>query len=113
MCPDSKTPISVPFIDIHQGDGAETYTRAVEEPYGVPYGCTVSKDIDGLMMTGRCISTDAVALGSCRIMTLCMAVGEGAGTGAALAVKDNISPAVIDIRNLRRILLRRGAILEV
>jgi hypothetical protein len=113
LVPDDSIGLFSYFIDIHQGDGTETYTKAVEEPYGVPYGCTVSKDIDGLMMTGRCISTDAIALGSSRIMTLCMAIGEGAGIGAALAVKNNISPAAIDVRNLRQILLRRGAILEV
>jgi hypothetical protein len=101
------------FIDIHSGDGAETYTKAVEEPYGVPYGCTVSKDLEGLMMTGRCISTDATALGSARIMTLCMAIGEGAGTGAALAVQQGISPAKVDPKEVRKILLKWGAILQV
>lgn len=101
------------FIDIHSGDGEETYTKTVEEPYGVPYGCTVAKEIDGLMMTGRCISVDAVAFGSTRIMPLCMAVGEGAGTGAAIAAAKGIEPREVDPKEVRERLLEYGAILSV
>lgn len=101
------------FIDIHSGDGAETFTKTVEEPYGVSYGCTVAKDIDGLMMTGRCISVDAVAFGSTRIMPLCMAVGEGAGIGAAIAARKGIEPREVDTKEVRAKLLENGAILSV
>ncbi len=101
------------FIDIHSGSGRTTYVKRVEEPYGVPYGCMVSKDIQGLMMTGRCISVDAIALGSSRIMTLCMAIGEGAGVGAALAVKHRIDPADVDTDELRGILRKNGAVLSI
>ena len=101
------------FIDIHSGNGDKTYTKTIDEPYGVPYGCTVSKDIKGLMMTGRCISVDAVSFGSTRVMTLCMAVGEGAGTGAALAVKQGIEPSDVDIQEVRGILKQNNAILDL
>lgn len=113
IIPEDSIGIYSYFIDIHSGDGDETYTKTIEEPYGVPYGCTVAKDIDGLMMTGRCISVDAVAFGSTRIMTLCMAVGEGAGIGAALAVKQNIEPKAVNPADVREILLQNGAILSI
>jgi NADPH-dependent 2,4-dienoyl-CoA reductase/sulfur reductase-like enzyme len=44
--------------------------------------------------------------------TLCIAVGEGAGVGAALAVKQHISPREVNTAELRNILLEHGAILE-
>ena len=111
--PDDSIAIYSYFIDIHSGDGAETYTKTVEEPYGVPYGCTVPRKIDGLMVTGRCISVDAVAFGTTRIMPLCMAVGEGAGIGAALASQKGISPREVDPALVREILLKNDAILSV
>lgn len=111
--PDDTVGLCSYFIDIHSGDGAETYTKTVEEPYGIPYGCTVSKDIEGLMMTGRCISVDAVAFGSSRIMPVCMAVGEGAGVGAAIAAAKGISPRDVDPKEVRESLLENGAILSV
>jgi hypothetical protein len=58
------------------------------------------------------MSADSYAHGSSRIMTLCIAVGEGAGIGAALAVKQNISPRDVNTAEVRQILLRHGAILE-
>lgn len=111
--PEDSVAIYSYFIDIHSGDGAKTFTQSVMEPYGVPYGCTVSRDIPNLMMTGRCISVDAVAFGSTRIMTLCMAVGEAAGIGAAMAVAGGNDPADIDVRKLRETLQSYGAILDV
>ena len=110
--PDDTIAIFSYFIDIHVGNSDKTISKTVEEPYGIPYGCTVSKDIDGLMMAGRCMSADSYAHGSSRIMTLCFAVGEAAGTAAALAVKQNISLRAVNVAELREILLRNGAILK-
>ena len=64
-------------------------------------------------MSDRCISVDAVVFGSIRIMPTCMAVGQGAGVGAALAVKENVAPAEVDVQKIRDILLKSKAVLEV
>lgn len=100
------------FIDIHSGNTSETYTKRVAKPYGIPYGCTVAKELDGLMMAGRCISVDAITFGSSRIMGACMAVGEAAGAGAAIAVKNHIEPRAVDPEDVRTVLRGRGAVLE-
>jgi len=73
----------------------------------------VSETIDNLMMAGRCISVDNIVFGSTRVMATCMAVGEAAGVGAALAVKRGISPADVDHREVRSELEKRGAVLRV
>lgn len=101
------------IIDIHSGENDSTYIKVLDKPYGIPYGCTVAEDIDGLMLSGRCISVDAVVFGSTRVMPTCMAVGQGAGVGAALAVKQGISPSKVDTEEIRNILLKEGAILSV
>ncbi len=101
------------FIDIHHGDDDGTDTVTVDQPYGVPFGCIVAKQVDGLMMAGRCISVDATAFGSTRIMTLCMAVGEAAGIGGAMAAHDGIQPREVDFKALRARLQEHGAILKV
>jgi predicted GNAT family acetyltransferase len=46
-------------------------------------------------------------------MATCMAVGEAAGVGAALAVKRGIGPADVDHREVRSELEKRGAVLRV
>ena len=100
-------------IDIHAGATDSTIFKYLDHPYGIPYGCTVSADVANLMMAGRCISVDAVAFGSIRIMPTCMGVGQGAGVGAALAVREGIAPGAVDVQKIRDLLLKQKAILEV
>ncbi len=99
------------IIDIHEGNGAGTIVKRIK-PYGIPYGCTVSKDIDNLMLSGRCASLDAVVMSSARVMPTCMAIGEAAGVGAALAVKQDILPASVNVKEVRSILRNANVILE-
>jgi hypothetical protein len=99
------------IIDIHDGAGASTIVKKVK-PYGLPYGMTVSRDIKNLMFSGRCASMDAVALSSARVMPPLMAMGQGAGVGAALAVKHGVFPGEVDVREIREILLKSDVMLE-
>lgn len=99
------------IIDIHMGDGSGTIVKKIP-PYGLPYGMTVSGEIEGLMFAGRCASMDAVVMSSARVMPILMAMGEGAGVGAALAVKYGISPRDVDVQEIRAILRASGALLE-
>lgn len=99
-------------VDIHAGDGMSTIFTKIPA-YGIPYGITVSDEIEGLMFAGRCASMDAVAMSSARVMPICMAIGEAAGIGAALAVKQSISPRDVDVAEVRQILLDTNAILSM
>ena len=98
------------IIDIHDGTGASTICKKVM-PYGIPYGSTVSADISNLMFAGRCGSMDSVAMSSLRVMPPLMAMGQGAGVGAALAIKQGITPAEVNVQEVRSILLKDGVML--
>ena len=98
------------IIDIHDGGGAGTIVKKVP-PYGLPYGVTVSADIDNLMLTGRCVSVDSVVMSSLRVMPTCMVLGEGAGTAAAMAVKKKILPADVNVKQLRKKLVENGVLM--
>lgn len=99
-------------VDIHNGRGEGTVLMEVKKPYGIPMGCVVSSEVDGLLLSGRCISMDSEALASERVMPICMAVGQGAGTLAALAVGGGKSPAEMDARPVCDALQKDGAILR-
>lgn len=108
--PDDTVGIGSYSIDIHEANGLSTIFTKIK-PYGVPYGIAVSDEIEGLMFAGRCASMDAVAMSSARVMPICMIIGEAAGVGAALAVKQGISPKDVDVQEVRRILKESGVIL--
>ncbi len=71
------------------------------DAYYIPFRCLVPKKIDNLLVAGRSISVSYRPFGSTRVMAECMATGQVAGTAAALAVKQNISPRELGIENLR------------
>ena len=52
----------------------------------------IAKDVDGLMMAGRCISGDFIAHASYRVTGNAVAMGEAAGAVAALAAKTGRLP---------------------
>lgn len=100
-------------IDIHSSkDNTSDYIK-LDKPYGIPYLATVSSSVSNLMTAGRCISTDQKSFGSSRVMGTCFAVGEGVGIGAALSVMENIKPACVDVKEVRKILKDRKAVLYI
>jgi len=80
--------------------------------YGIPYRCLLPKDVDGLLVAGRCFSATHDAHGSARSMATCMAMGQAAGTAAAMAVARGASPRKLDAALLRECLRERGALLD-
>lgn len=102
------------YIDIHNpagpGMGEQTWYPPKGWRYQIPYRVTVPKHIDNLLIAGRCISTDHVALGSTRIMSTCMALGEAAGTAALLSLHEEVPPRELDAEVLRSQLRAQGAI---
>jgi hypothetical protein len=100
-------------LDIHNPEGAGVTIRCVknEGVYGIPFRCLLPKKIENLLVAGRCISTTYEAHSSTRVMGPCMAMGQAAGTAAALAVKEKITPRQLDVQELRRALSEQGAIL--
>ena len=96
-------------IEDHQA-GAETTWQYVAEGgvYGIPYRCLVPLDVDGLLVAGRCFSATHDAHASARSMATCMAMGQAAGTAAALSD----TPRELPFPRLRDKLLALGAVLE-
>lgn len=56
--------------------------------YEVPGGCLRAAEADNLLCAGRCISVTHEALGSTRVMGICMALGEAAGHEAARLARE-------------------------
>jgi hypothetical protein len=50
---------------------------------GIPLGCLMPRDIEGVFAAGRCLSCDHGAQASLRVMGTCFATGQAAGIAAA------------------------------
>ena len=101
-------------IDIHSADGAATDSTFLRWGgyYSIPYRCLINDRVSNIMAAGRDVSSTFEANASLRVSPCCTALGQAAGTAAALAVKNSVSPLNVPIPELRRILSEDGAIVE-
>ena len=112
--PDDSVFIAANSIDVHGrfGPKSNEYITIPEgKYYGVPYGCLVAKGLSNLLVAGRSLSADSEAAGAVRVMPPCMAMGQAAGTAAALSVKSNVTVRNVDITSLRKELIKNGVML--
>lgn len=95
-------------IDIHRPSGTWVESKNVEA-YGIPIRCLIARGVEGLMMAGKCLSATHEAVASTRVIPICMAQGQAAGTAAALAVKAGKSIRDVSIQSLQSLLRQQGA----
>jgi len=110
-------------IDIHAStpsDKAEplshapfhTMRYAKGESYGIPYRTLVPRDLQNVLMAGRCVSTDRMVYGSIRVMPGCLITGQAAGVAAAIAASEHHGDTrQVAATELQRRLLGMGAYL--
>ena len=73
------------------------------------FGCLVPQAVEGVVVAGRCLSATHDAHASARSMATCMAMGQAAGTAAALSARGGTVPRSLDAQELRRRLAADGA----
>lgn len=72
-----------------------TVFHEAPSPFGIPYRCLYSKNIENLYFAGRNISVTHAALSSARVMATCALLGQAVGTACAIAISEDISPRQI------------------
>jgi hypothetical protein len=79
--------------------------------HDIPYRCLVPKNVEGLLVAGKPISTDRDAYH--RFLQQTMVTGQAAGVAAALCAKMGVTPRELekDVSKLQEILVKQGAIL--
>ncbi|WP_433896315.1 FAD-dependent oxidoreductase [Sphingobacterium mizutaii] len=98
-------------LDIHHPEGGGCTLTWCGDSYDIPYRSLVPKKVKNLLVAGRSISTTHEAMSAIRVMAPCMAMGEAAGRAAKLAVRHGVSPADVNVEELRAELINSGAYL--
>lgn len=94
-------------IDIHRPAGTWVESRNVPA-YTIPLRSLIAAEVEGLMMAGKCLSATHEAVASTRVIPICMAQGQAAGTAAALAVGLGQAVRDLPIRDLQETLVAQG-----
>lgn len=107
-------------VDVHTGKG-DGYTKEEQGYFGlvvpppgdwyeIPYSCLLPVGLDNVLIAGRCVSSSQAGHGAIRIMPACAAMGEAAGTAAAMSIETGCNVRDIDRDNLLIKLREQGAL---
>jgi len=100
-------------IDIHDPTEPSSSIQLAFCPdytsYDIPYRCLVPKEIENILIGSRCVSATHEAFASVRLIPQVSAIGQAAGTAAALAHQGSVSVQQLDVDLLRAALKEQGA----
>lgn len=99
-------------LDIHHTEGGGVTFTLVDRYYTIPYRSLLPINCDNLLVAGRCICGSSEAAGSYRVMPACMAMGQAAGTAAAIAKDLDVTPENVPVEQLKATLIAQGAVIK-
>lgn len=88
--------------------GYPTIFHEAPSPFGIPYRCLYSVNIENLFFAGRNISGTHAAMSATRVMATCSIIGQAVGTAASIAVNKDLTPRGVyekEIINLQQMLM--------
>jgi hypothetical protein len=74
----------------------------------IPYRCLLPRKMEGLLVAGRSFASDDIINEQYNTISHCIALGQAAGTAAALAVKNNVRLRDVNSRLLQDKLIEQG-----
>jgi len=77
----------------------------------IPFRCLVARDVTNLLVAGRCASATHEGQASLRVSGPCFAMGQAAGTAAAMIALEKKSLETLDVTTLQDRLRKDGAFL--
>jgi hypothetical protein len=95
-------------VELHSGSKPKLHWL-LDDYYELSYFSLVPKDMDNLLVAGRCIGAEHEALASVRVTAQCFEMGHAAGLAASLALHEKTIFRSIDTDDLRSRLRKDGS----
>ena len=81
--------------------GAPNIFHPAPSPFGIPYRCLYSRNVENLFFAGRNISVTHTAMSASRVMATCALLGQAVGTAAAVAIQRGTTPRGVYAEHIR------------
>ncbi len=99
-------------IDLHSPTGGSGVAFSpTSSEYEIPFRSLIPKNIDGLLVAGRCISATHEGAAAIRVMPTCYATGQAAGAGASACLRQEVEPRYVDVTKVQNLLRHQNVIL--
>lgn len=76
--------------------------------YQIPYRALLPRNVENLLVAGRCISGEPIAHTSFRNMACCIATGQAAGTAAALSIREDVPVSKVNVKTVQEALKKQN-----
>jgi len=80
--------------------------------FHVPYNIMLPRQVDNLLVVGRCVAGDKISHAATRQMASCTVTGQGAGVAAAISIKDDVTCRQVDIPKVQEALKKQDVRIE-
>jgi len=107
---DAIAQCGAPIEDHHPGSNTRWEYLPAGATYDIPFRSLIPQTIDNVLTAGRSLSATHDAHASVRSMGQCMAMGQAAGTAAALALRTNSIIREVSVPQLQQQLRSDGAL---
>jgi glycine/D-amino acid oxidase-like deaminating enzyme len=107
---DAIAQCGAPIEDHHPGSDTRWEYLPAGATYDIPFRSLIPQTVANVLMAGRCLSATHDAHASVRSMGQCMAMGQAAGTAAALALQANSIVRDVSVPQLQQQLRSDGAL---
>jgi hypothetical protein len=91
------------FPDLDRGETSLKHPNTF-----IPYRSLLPKGVENMLVACRAFSSDQEANNFFNLIPHCVAFGEAAGTGAALSIKQGVTPRKVDFASLRKQLIAQN-----
>ncbi|HHY55954.1 MAG TPA: FAD-dependent oxidoreductase [Chloroflexi bacterium] len=108
--PDAIAQCGAPIEDHHPGSDTRWEYLPAGATYDIPLRSLIPQTVANVLTAGRCLSATHDAHASVRSMGQCMAMGQAAGTAAALALQVDNSVRGVSVPHLQQQLRSAGAL---
>ncbi|MFP4143519.1 MAG: FAD-dependent oxidoreductase [Phycisphaeraceae bacterium] len=88
--------------------GKQRAYTAIRQGAMFPYRSLLPKEVDGLLVAGRCSSATMLGHYGGKSMGNMISIGQGAGVAAALCAEENVQPRQLDYRLIQQRLEKMG-----
>ncbi len=99
-------------MDLHGAHAGSAQRRNIQTAYGVPFRCLIPRGTSNLLVACRAAGFSSLAASGCRLQRTMMALGQAAGTAAALAAQTGMDARDVPAETLRESLRRQGVQLQ-
>ena len=90
-------------------DANQLFIGEMASGFAYPYRSMLPRGVEGLLVAGRCGSATFLGHAAGKSMGNMMALGQAAGTAAALCSADGVTPRQLDVARLQAVLRGMGA----